>query len=200
MFEIDKPVISVFASGDSILEMPYEEIQEIKNHTYSISLNYGFQYIKPDMNIHSDIRVTEYIGKFFQTDIKTFKILSREEAFNRTVDQYKPLVDYWFKTHEFTRGNYTIIWLLGLLRHHFPNTKVLLFGVDFYISKNLKYYDTYTNYDKLKRGVGYKAQVKLDQCKVFMTKHTLSDNFINCNLKSGLDIYKKDNWRNYVNK
>ena len=203
--KIDQKYISVFASGNSILDINDRHLKALFEKTFIFTMNYGFEYFigkgfNPNINIHSDIRVTEYIQKWLQSNKKSFKILSRKEAFNGQTIKYMDMVDYHFLTNEFGRGHYTIFWLLSILVNYYPNKTILLFGFDKEIKNNQqKFYDTYTNYDKNKRGSNYNTISKLVQCEKQLQK--LKDKkIINCNIDSNSDVFEKIKTQNIIDK
>ena len=122
---IDKDV-SIFASGDSLKEIPIEKLEQIKQKTFVISLN-SVNGIVPHMRIWAD----DWWSDYFEKQPKESLYVTRPLAFKNT-KEYDIEIDYWFDNRRegFKDGNWTIYWLLQLLRKHFPDKKVYIFGMD----------------------------------------------------------------------
>lgn len=192
--KIEKPIVSYFASGESLHDLSPEDVEEIKKKTFLITTNYGFQFFPCDLNIHSDIKVTEYILEYLKSNKKMFQILSRLEAFGGRMAGHEYIVDYWFESRKLNlkSANFTVVWMLAWLLKNFPDKQVLLFGFDFYGTN--KFYDSKIDWDKVRRGSTFNAQGKLKQC-LKQLEQVSSPNFINCNLKSECNLYPKRNWK-----
>lgn len=199
---IDKEYVSVFASGNSVLSLTDEDIYKIKEKSYTIFLNYApvkFKDDMMDMLMFSDKAVAkwlydEYIVK--RRD-KHSKWITRVQAFsgNNPVE-VKEMVDFYFNTGmDALRGNYTIVWLLQILQKFTHKKTILLFGVDMECKDKAKWYDGFTDYDKIKRGSHYNVPKKLEECEAQIKQHIKKDNVFNCNLNSGLDWFIKKNWK-----
>ena len=129
--KIDLPYIALFGSGNSILDIPDEEFEAIKAHTFVITLNYAPVRLKGHLNIWSDRKVSDYLENYYSKQPKDCQFLARK---GRTSNEFKKKIDYWFDPKdEKLNGHFTIIWALQLLRKYFPEKKILLFGVDMYL-------------------------------------------------------------------
>lgn len=200
---ITQPLITVFASGDSLESLTPQDIDLIKSKSFLITMNYAPVKYHPHMNIHSDVKVTKWLYEnVFGKGKKDFLVLSRNTAFdstpicNETKIKY---VDYWFDQHqEKLGGNYTIVWLLQLIEKYFPNKLTYIFGLDMYVKNgNEKWYDKYTDFDKLNRGRVYNINSKVADCGIKLNKFVKNKNlFINCNPASECKIFQTiNNWK-----
>ena len=206
---IQQKYISVFASGNSINFMTKEDLDFIKQKSFMITMNYAPVKLNGAMNVHSDKNVTDFLIPHFKINPKTMQLVSREAAFNNNIREhvdFKNYIDYWFdKNSDVLGGNYTVVWILILLTEHLPRDKtILLFGLDMKLDekdikeKMLKWYDKETKWDISRRG-SYPAMEKLRESADQLTQLIKNkDMIINCNLDSGYDGFKKDNWKNYL--
>jgi hypothetical protein len=203
---ISQPLITVFCSGNSINDIPQEDIDYIKSKSFLITVNYAPIKIKGNLNIHSDKKVTDFLKKYFkETGGKQgLLLLSRERAFNNQNQVFKNSIDYWFdEKKEHLIGNYTVVWLFQLLERTYPDKKIMVFGLDMYINNDTaKWYDSVTSFDRDRRGAKYPVQIKLNQCAKQLNANIKNkDLFINCNPNSGYDSFKKvDNWKELYEK
>ena len=195
--QINQNFISIFASGNSLLDISLEEFQLFKKKSFVITTNFGPLRFNGDMNCWSDKATSIFLDEHYKTHQKDCLFLSREAAFSPGL-QIRQQVDFWFDNRkENLAGNYTAGWLLQLIRKNFPNKTILLFGWDFYVkdTPNDKWYDAYTDYDRQKRGKSFNQPQKLlsfmQQLKGFNIN---IENIYNCNLNSGLDLYPKKHW------
>ena len=95
-----------------------------------------------------------------------------------------------------------MVWALQWLQKYFPEKTILLFGVDMY-SKSpsaAKWYDQYTDFDRKKRGKGYKINTKLRQCAQQIRQYVTRKKVYNCNPLSQLDYFEKREWRSFFSK
>jgi len=199
--KIDNKTITIFASGSSILDIQDDILEDIFDNTFVITMNYGFEYflnknLTPNLNIHSDIRVSEYIYKYFvKANIEVpFKILSKNEAFNIRTKHCVDIIDYHFKTNQYGRSHYTLAWLMGILKNIFKDKQVLLFGHDCYVKDFDKFYDSYTDFDFEKRGgKNYNVLYKTIQCDKQLEQYK-KYNVINCNTESKSKVFKKQKY------
>jgi hypothetical protein len=197
---IDKQFISVFASGDSILKIPKEEIWKMKEKSFTIFLNYApsnFTEKEMDLLMFSDKIVANFLEEKLTTK-PTYKLYSRPQAF---VDK-KPAkiygwLDYMFDNNaDSIFGNYTLTWLLQYLNAYFPNKTILVHGLD--LVGLGKWYDNYTDADKKKRGLHYNQLAKLRECAEQINKFVLKENIFNCNLESKYDGLIKKEWKEII--
>lgn len=203
--KISQKYITIFASGNSILDINDRHLKGLFSKTFVFTMNYGFEYfikkgLCPDVNIHSDTRVTEYIATWMQKNPKSFKVLTRREAFDKHNIVHLSIADYMFVSTEFGRGNYTLTYLINLLQHYYPDKTILLFGFDCEVTKpSQKFYDTYTDFDKNKRGQKYPTMSRVLQCEKELVKYR-DKNIINCNINSKSPVFKKELIQNILDK
>ena len=199
--------ISVILSGLSVEKLIESgEIDEIKDNSFMITVNYAPVKIDGHMNMWSDKEVSRYLNTLYVKKEKESLFLSRPNAFTKQT-KHDPIyynLDYMFdeKTELSRQGNYTAVWLIALLHKYFPLKNILLFGLDMTEgpdASNAKWYDKYTDFDIKKRGKSYPVKSKLNQCQEQLRKHCGFPNIYNCNLNSGTDIYVKKEWREIVN-
>jgi hypothetical protein len=95
------------------------------------------------------------------------------------------------------KGNYTLVFLIQLLKKYAGNIPLLLFGVDIQVEKNEegKWYDKFINFDYLKRGPKYLISNKLEQCGNQLKTHVKNENIFNCTVNSNFSFFKKKNWK-----
>lgn len=203
--KIEKPIISVFASGLSVLQLSNTELEQIHNKSYTIFINYALTYFDPkyiDALFFSDKKVSIWLSENIIKQNKpiTYKLISRNEAFthNKPYDIFQA-IDYFFELKkDKIYGNYSLPWLLQLIQKYFPKKEIMIFGLDMKAESNetAKYYDCYTGYDYLNRGQKYDIGKKLDQCaeqlKIYIKQH---EHIYNCNLDSGFNYFKKKDWK-----
>ena len=199
---ITQPIITVFCSGNSINDIPQEDIDYIKSKSFLITVNYAPIKIQGHLNMHSDKKVSDFLQTYFRETggKQAILLLSRERGFTPQNQTFKNDIDYWFnEKSEHLGGNYTVVWLFRLLEQYQSDKKVLIFGLDMYAENNdqAKWYDSSTDFDRKKRGTKYPVQIKLDQCgKQLNSVISNKEMFINCNPKSGYDGFKKvDDWK-----
>ena len=202
--DIYKDEIVYFASGNSILDIPEEDLKKICYNRYVITTNYGFEYflkkeIIPNLNIHSDKKVTNFINDFLSKNPKNFKILSRANAFNSENVSCTKFVDYWFDENEHRLGgNYTAYWLLAMLERFFPDKKVYVFGIDLYFlnDNNKKFYDSFTSWDKDRRVNSNLRHLDESGRNFDMLKK--KEMFFNCNMQSKYQGFKKIDYKTII--
>lgn len=201
---INKEFISVFGSGESILQIPKENIWKIKEKSFTIFTNYApsnFTSKEMDMLIFSDRKVAMWLSENKYFENKNYLWYSHGKAFPKEIPfNAFEKVNYWFdEQRERFCGNYTVVWLLQALQKYFPNKIILLFGVDMYKKEVDKWYDKFTNYDINKRGKRYNVIEKLNQCTLQLKNYVKNLNIFNCNLNSKLDLYPKKDWKEILN-
>lgn len=196
---INQEVISLFGSGNSLLEMPEKELAYIRERSFVITINYGPIHFQSDMNMWSDVHVSQFLDDHYRTNKKDRLFLARTNGVGRKPIDIKSKVDFWFDPRrEKLRGNYTVVWALQLMKKYYPKKTVLLFGIDMYAESNekAKWYDQYTNYDYQKRGKRFQITRKLNACAEQLKKFVgQSDQVFNCNPKSQLNLYQKVDYR-----
>lgn len=197
--EIEQPVISLLGSGNSLLELPETEWAWIRERSFVITVNYGPIHFQSDLNMWSDVHVSQFLDEHYKTHAKDRLFLARVNGLGRNPLEIKQLVDFWFDPRkERLRGNYTVVWALQLLRKHFPDKTILLFGIDMYAESNekAKWYDQFTMFDFQKRGRRFQIRRKLNACEDQLKKFVGTDEqILNCNPKSNLSLYKKVHYR-----
>ena len=194
--DIAQDTISYFGSGESILTLSENDLRIIKEKTFVCTTNYGFKFIPCHLNIHSDIKVTDFIVDYLHDNKKNFLILSRSEAFNSTNNIHESIVDYWFNSHRLAKSCYSVVWMLDWLSKNYADKRILLFGFDMY--GNEKFYDSKTDYDLIKRGKNYNITSKLASCAKHL-EQIKNKNIFNCNPQSSLVLYPKITWQSALN-
>lgn len=198
---IEQDFIAVFGSGKSINEISPEEVEEIKQHSFLITMNYAPIKVKGHLNMWSDKKVTAFLDDHYRENEKDMLFLARDKSMrsNRVALYHK--VDFWFnERQERIMGNYTIVWLLQLLEKYFPKKKVLIFGMDMTAGdqRYAKWYDNHTDYDYRKRGnhdVDRKLKVCAGQLDRYLKRPEM---FVNCNPNSAYTRFEKREWREVV--
>lgn len=192
---ITQPYIALFGSGNSVKELSAESFAFIKSQAFVITLNYAPIHLKGHMNMWSDLRVSQFLEDYYKDRPKDLLFSAPGSRVRRN---YRDQIDYLYSPNgERLKGNYTIVWVLQLLKKYFPEKIILLFGVDMYNedAKDQKWYDHYTDFDKQKRGTRYNLANKLNQCARQIKRYCASKNIINCNPKSRLLVYEKRAWQ-----
>ena len=192
--KIDQPYIALFASGSSINDISMAEFEAIKSKAFVVTMNYAPLKWSGHMNMWSDKKVSLFLEKHYAKNPKRELFLVRE---GRITNGIKSKVDYVFSAHrDGIKGNYTLVWAIQLFQKYFPGKTLFLFGVDMYTLNEgeAKWYDSYTSYDKEKRGTKYNIRQKLLQCEKQLRRYTKNKNIINCNPKSQLDYFPKKAW------
>ncbi len=198
---IKESVISVFGSGNSINNMPSSEVEQIKQHSFMITMNYAPIKLVGHVNMWSDKKVSTWLNDFYAKRDKNNIFLARERAFRNSNLPLYGKVDYWFdEKREKLGGNYTIVWLLQLLEKYFPQKKVLVFGLDMQVidNKRSKWYDDHTDYDRAKRG-NVRIERKLNLCANQMDRYLRNkEMFINCTKDSMYEGFTKSTWQTII--
>lgn len=200
---IESPYIAIFASGNSMNDIPESELTEIMAHSFVITINYGPVKLPSHMHIWSDKHLSEWMDDHYSKHDKDRLFLAREKALKgREHTALLNKVDYWFdEKQERAHGNYTIVWLIQLLQKYFPEKTILVFGLDMtsISEKRAKWYDDHITFDRLKRGGSYRIQKKLVQCASQLDRYIRKkDNVINCNVKSQYTGFARKNWREVI--
>ena len=199
--EIPNQYISVFGSGNSINDLTEREIEEIKSYSFLITMNYAPIKVKAHLNMWSDKRVTDWMNQHYQDREKDMLFLARDRAFRRDNGPVQGMVDFWFnENRDRLQGRYTMVWLMQLLEKHFPDKRVMVFGLDMKTISNTraKWYDDHMDYDRQKRGRSI-MDSKLRQCADQINRHVKNkDMFINCTPESGYDGFQRIPWRKAV--
>ena len=203
LLNVNKNIISLFASGTSVLDLSDSDLGLLKEKTYVIGTNFCFYKFIPHLLVWGDKRVSNQIWEHHKETGPICEYASREQAFNKRVKSpLQPLVKYWINPdHYKLKGNYTIFWLLQLLRRYFPNKKILLFGLDFYApegSENVKWIDSICDVDKKQRNTksyikpkGVLNNFHNQLCSWATSSPNTSKNIINCNPKSKFEYFEK---------
>jgi len=125
--------VSIFASGDSINEIPPEDLQTIKNKTFVIALNL-VDVMVPHMRFWSDPKLTD---NWFESANKDCLWCARTLAYNDESKEYrtKDMVDFWFDNRSEGLGGDrgrkdSLFWLMELLYRNFKDKDVFIFGMD----------------------------------------------------------------------
>jgi hypothetical protein len=204
---IQQDYVSVFASGNSILSIPMEDLNLIKSKSFMIGINYAVTYLRPHFLLWSDKVVTEFLAAHFSQNPINEILCAREAAFNQNVPaqvEFKQKVFWGFdKNKNGLDGNYTVVWVLQLLKKYLPpNKKILVFGLDMKLSDKdkdaYKFYDKFTKYDAVHRGRSFPAMEKLKECAQQLDQIRDKTNIINCNLESAYDGFPKEDFKNYL--
>lgn len=193
--KIEAPVISLFGSGHSILELSEAELADLRAHTFMWTLNYAPIQLKGHLNMWSDQRTTDYLTAHYQEKPVECLLLGRKGRVNGKLAHQ---INYLFDpTAEKLGGNYTIVWALQLIQRYWSDKTVLLFGVDMYTHdpRQSKWYDQFTRFDQVKRGKHFPVQENFDKCARQLEQYVRPQGVYNCNLRSGLGCFEKRRWR-----
>ncbi|MGD1848725.1 MAG: hypothetical protein ACFB10_25320 [Salibacteraceae bacterium] len=196
--QIEQPVVSIFASGNSIHDLSKEELEFIRSRSFTVTLNYAPIRLDSHLNVWSDKLVTEWMETHYQNRPKDRLFLVRDTAFAGYTSTLKPEVDYWFSLRaDQLKGNYTIVWLLQLMERFFSKHRFLVFGLDFYTENTdqAKWYDQFTDHDREGRN-RQSIERKLNRC-ISQLDHFVSNKtlFFNCNPKSRYPSFQMANWK-----
>lgn len=194
---ITQDFVAVFASGPSVNSMSVQELSYIRSRCFTITLNYAPVRLESDLNIWSDRRVGHYLAERYSGSDKD-RLFVTQKSHTREFDS---LADYYFdRRADGLAGNFTLVWLLQLLRQHFNDKQILLFGADFHLppSQPLKWYDAFTDHDRAYRGAAFDPERKLDQCAVQLQSHCASARVINCTPGSALSVFEQRDWRDVL--
>lgn len=195
---IEHDYISVFGSGTSINNMSDDEIDAIRSNSFMITMNYAPIKLTGHLNMWSDKKVTAFLQDHYEKSPKNCLFLARDKSMVTNKISLFKKVDYWFnERQEKIKGNYTIVWLLQMLERHFPQKKVLIFGMDMAVidDRRAKWYDDHTDYDYRKRGrvnTARKLNICADQLDRYVKR---TDMFVNCNVDSNYNGFEKKNWK-----
>ena len=192
---IEQDTIALFGSGNSIFDLAEEERAHLLKKCFAVTLNYAPVRLASHLNMWSDRRVSDFLATHYRDRPKDRLFLAQAtERAHAIAGQ----VDFWFdRRSERLPGNYTIVWALHLLQPYFPEKRILLFGLDFYIESatEAKWYDRFTDYDRKRRGQNYRVQIKLDQCAQQLEQFCRRENVYNCNPRSRLNFFEKREWQ-----
>lgn len=195
---IDQPIISIFASGNSIHTLSPKDLAVIRSNSFLITMNYAPINIESHLNVWSDRIVSDWMENHYSKKDKDRLFLVREKAFSNEDSLMKANVDYWFnERREQLLGNYTVVWLLQLIERHFSNHRILVFGLDFYADdhQQAKWYDKFTDYDRNKRNRN-SVDRKLNRCIAQLNQYIKRKPlFLNCNPESRYKGFKMVDWR-----
>ncbi len=192
---ISHPYIALIGSGRSVLDLSDEDVELLRRHAFVVTLNYAPIRLQGHLNIWSDRKVSDFLEQHFASRSKNC-LLSAQEG--RVGEKLKGKIDFWFsRKKDNLKGNFTLVWALQLLRRHFPDKPILLFGVDMYADNPevAKWYDKFTDYDRHKRGKRYNTALKLEDCGRQIKQYIPRIGIFNCNLRSRLEHFPKRDWR-----
>jgi hypothetical protein len=204
---IEQDCVSVFASGNSVLSIPIEDLNLIKLKSFMIGINYAVTYLRPHFLLWSDKVVSEFLAAHFSNNPINEILCARDAAFNPNVPaqmEFKQKVTWGFdKNKHNLDGNYTIVWVVQLLKKYLPpNKKILIFGLDMKLNDKdkdaLKFYDKFTKYDAVHRGRSFPALVKLQECAQQLDRIKDKTNIYNCNLDSAYNGFEKIDFKTYL--
>jgi hypothetical protein len=177
--KIEQDNISVFCSGESIMDITLGQMKSITNNTFSISLNYAFKLFATHMIMWYDKRVSDTIRDYAKG--QSIWVTNIEALGNGTIG----IVDYYYDKSE---GNYTAVILFQLLQRYFPDKKVYVFGLDM---TGGKWYGEEKDMDW-----NFDQQKELDKCrKQIDEKITNKEQFINCSPISKYDGFRREKWK-----
>lgn len=197
---IDQEFISIFASGPSLNDFESSDFDQIRNHCFTVTMNYGPLKFNAHLNLWSDKPVTTFLKKHFEQNPSKMLLLARTNSFSRKPDPFQERIDFWFDPKQLKLGgNYTLVWAIQLFRKYFPQKPILLFGVDMSApdDQTAKWYDSLSDFDRQHRGSNYRINQKLDSCREQLGKFGQAPDgmILNCNPQSMLDQYPKVDWR-----
>jgi len=201
--KIEQKYISIFASGNSLKELPNEDVEEIYAKSFLITMNYGPVNFPCHMNIWSDKLVTDFMIDHFKTHPKDHITLARFQAFDYRnpihVNFRDSYLDYTYDTkQDKISGCYTIVFLIQILQKFFPDKIILVFGVDMN-DINSKWYDSFTDWDSKKRGNNNYIHNKVRESCNQITTNTKNVNIFNCNPNSNYKIWTKKDYKELLN-
>jgi hypothetical protein len=198
--QTNKPRIAIFASGHSILDIPLEEIKEIKEIAFTLFMNYAqchFNEEHMDALIFSDKVVGGFLNINLQEKPK-YALIAREQAFHKFTPAkiYNWMSYYFDHRKDGVYGNYTLVWALQYMQKIFPTKPIMLFGMDKGTKGLGKWYDKFTQHDTKRRPPNTHSQMqKLNECAQQVDKWVNKSTVYNCNASSGYNGFLKMNWR-----
>jgi len=193
---IEQDTVALFGSGNSIHDLDEAERAHLLKKCFVITVNYAPVRLASHLNMASDRRVAEFLAVHYRDRPKDrlflFPALHRRHAI-------AGLIDFWFdRKSDGLQGNFTVVSALQLLQKYFPEKRVLLFGLDFYVENatEAKWYDRHTDFDRRRRRPhSPRVQTCLDACARQLEQFCRRDNVYNCNLRSRLDYFEKRTWQ-----
>tara|TARA_Y100000356_G_C11206896_1_gene261039 strand:- start:99 stop:827 length:729 start_codon:yes stop_codon:yes gene_type:complete len=146
--DINKSIISIFASGTSVNTLSDNDIDYICSNTYTVGLNYASCKLKKLNQIfYIDKKVKDYLTQHSSNAIITtlFDRFLKEPFKNKYItDENAPEIfvngSPWIRVRKY---NLSIITILRMFREYYPDKKCLIFGLDLYNTDILKWYDKY---------------------------------------------------------
>lgn len=203
MIQIHKDIVSIFASGHSVLNLSEADLAAIHDKSFTIFINYALCKFKQkhiDCLFWNDRKVSNWMYSDMKADTnKKCLWLAREEAFTRKepINIYNKVDFLWERKKENLKGNYSIVWILQLIKKYYPNKKILIFGLDgVQVQKdNAKWYDKITKFDLQKRGHSHDPNKKIKESYKQIETHINNNNIYNCNLESKFKYFELKNWK-----
>tara|TARA_R110001592_G_scaffold192795_14_gene439847 strand:+ start:9083 stop:9790 length:708 start_codon:yes stop_codon:yes gene_type:complete len=219
---IEHPIISIIASGNSVNKLTDSDIDYIYSNTYTIGFNYApCRFKKLNQVFYIDTRVKKYLDS-----IKGDLEKSNTKV---TTPHNRKLLDVYEKKYisrpsggdiVFMKYNLSITTLLRMLEMEFPNKKYVIFGLDLYADGDtLKWYDNYIDADLDRLGEkpngmeylssglrrhshperGYENTAKeLDKIIRGGIGPAKGNTFFNANLDSKYERFKKVDWKEFI--
>lgn len=131
--KVDKPVVSIFASGFSAYSLAPEEYSKLQDLTYTVGTNGFVKKWLPRLHVWSDPSMTAMMDEWLAANGKKCLFCTKPEAFVSAHERPRVYneIDYWFQEKsDKLDGNFTFYWVLQLFRKYFPDKRILVFGLD----------------------------------------------------------------------
>lgn len=201
---IPQKYITIFGGGESSFNLNEDDYKTLEDSTYTIAINEYFLCKTPlriDARIWTDYTITKIIKDIWvRTGHKEIWI-TRNDAFCKAKDTAMiTLVNYWYDTRKegLNTRKYTLLTILELLRKHFPEKEILVFGLDLLIDKRF-------GYGKVKEGhyskcpkAPYKTSLHEIKDLIENKDNIFLSKIYNCNPNANVEM-QKVNYRSVLN-
>ncbi len=126
---IEKPIISIFCSGESLDRYDTDQLDGILDNTFSIAVNFSLASHTPDMRVWSDYAATNIMREHPEY-WKGSKLCCRSDAFSAS-DPFMEEIDYIFDVvGAEIKGVTTVTFMLQLLTRRWPDRMIQIYGLD----------------------------------------------------------------------
>ena len=178
--------VSIWATGKSVNLVSEQEKQFAKDNTFTIALNYC-DCIEPHARIWIDWGVSSWVNAKYMSKPDDCILISRKKAFPKgSVIPIEKHVHNWIDEDE-VDTNYTFIALYKIIKKYFPETIVIMYGVDCVENTSLKR-------EGYREGTIHQ-QNHIDNVILFFKQeknnHPEYNKWFNTNLQSGVDAVEK---------
>lgn len=182
--KIDRPVVSIFANGESVKDISYTGLRMIRSKSFTIGIN-DFHHINVHARFWYDLGMTLWFLNH-KDYLDHHVLITRKKAIDDT--KFRRPYYVFDETKDGIQENWSASIIIQLILKYFPGKKILLFGYDCKPSSG-------RGFNKVSGEKEFTTEEKytadLERFKVHMQKMDFQ-NVWNCNLDSEINMPKKD--------